>query len=123
MKLTALVAAALAAVVSSYTVLDPSNFDSKTQDGYWLVKYYSPTCPWSRRFAPTWEKVYKDLDDTLAASDIFFGEVDCKAHRSLCDTADIDGYPTVVYYAQGINKGEVPGGQSYETLVDFAQSI
>ncbi|KAJ2799780.1 hypothetical protein H4S07_005347 [Coemansia furcata] len=116
-------AIAFASAVSGYTLLDASNFASKTQEGYWLVKYYSPTCPWSRRFAPTWEKVYSDLQGVLATKDVFFGEVDCKANRALCDAADIDGYPTVVYYSAGVNKGEVPGGQSYESLVDFAQGI
>ncbi|KAJ2684816.1 hypothetical protein IWW39_004682 [Coemansia spiralis] len=122
MKLAAL-AIAFATAVSGYTLLDSSNFAAKTKDGNWLVKYYSPTCPWSRRFAPTWEKVYSDLQDSLASKDVFFGEVDCKVDRAICDAADIDGYPTVVYYSAGVNKGEVPGGQSYESLVEYAQSI
>ncbi|KAJ2321275.1 hypothetical protein IWW52_000844 [Coemansia sp. RSA 2704] len=115
--------AALAAAASGYTILDAENFSTAVMDGYWLVKYYSPTCPWSRRFAPTWEKVYQDLEDRLAANGVFFAEVDCKANRAVCDAANIDGYPTVVFYNQGANKGEVPGGQSYEALVAFAQSI
>ncbi|KAJ2893380.1 hypothetical protein IWW38_002878, partial [Coemansia aciculifera] len=84
-----------ASAVSGYTLLDASNFAAKTQDGSWLVKYYSPTCPWSRRFAPTWQRVYTDLQDVLAPKDVLFGEVDCKTDRALCDKADIDGYPTV----------------------------
>ncbi|KAJ2690589.1 Thioredoxin domain-containing protein 5, partial [Coemansia spiralis] len=111
--------AALAAAVSGYTVLDAQNFDASIQDDYWLVKYYSPTCPWSRRFAPTWEKVYTSLEDELAASGVKFGEVDCKASRAMCDAARIDGYPTVVFYNKGENKGEVPGGQSAESLTNF----
>ncbi|KAJ2325493.1 hypothetical protein GGH95_002736 [Coemansia sp. RSA 1836] len=116
-------AIAFASAVSGYTLLDASNFASKTQDGSWLVKYYSPSCPWSRRFAPTWQKVYTDLESSLASKDVLFGEVDCKVDRALCDAADIDGYPTVVHYSSGVNKGEVPGGQSYENFVDYAQAI
>ncbi|KAJ2851503.1 hypothetical protein IWW36_000987 [Coemansia brasiliensis] len=122
MKLTA-VLTALAAAASGYTILDAENFSTATMEGYWLVKYYSPTCPWSRRFAPTWEKVYKDLEDRLVENNVYFGEVDCKANRAVCDRAKIDGYPTVVFYNQGVNNGEVPGGQSYEALAEFAKSI
>ncbi|KAJ1853003.1 hypothetical protein GGH12_001376 [Coemansia sp. RSA 1822] len=114
---------ALATAASGYTILDAENFSTAIMDGYWLVKYYSPTCPWSRKFAPVWEKVYGDLEDKLAENDVFFAEVDCKANRAVCDAAIIDGYPTVVFYNQGVNKGEVPGGQSYEALRAFAQSI
>ncbi|KAJ1647737.1 hypothetical protein J3B02_001659 [Coemansia erecta] len=121
--ISAVVAAAVATVASAYTILDATNFDTETQAGKWLVKYYSPTCPWSKRFAPVWEKVYTDLQDQLAPKDVFFGEVDCKAFRALCDNADIDGYPTVVFYNEGVNKGEVPGGQTYEVLANFAQGL
>lgn len=112
-----------AALTTAYHILDPSNFDSSIADGHWFVKYYSATCPWSRRFAPTWERVYTDLEDTLASRDIFFGEVECKAHRPLCDAATIDGYPTVVYYRDGENMGEVPGGQSFESLSGYIQNV
>ncbi|KAJ1729383.1 hypothetical protein LPJ61_003549 [Coemansia biformis] len=122
MKL-AVLTGALAAVASGYTLLDANNLDASVKEGYWLVKYYSPTCPWSRRFAPTWEKVYTTLEDVLAEDGVHFGEIDCKANRAKCDEARIDGYPTVVFYNQGVNKGEVPGGQSYEALASFAQSI
>ncbi|KAJ1999346.1 hypothetical protein GGI04_004266 [Coemansia thaxteri] len=122
MKFAAL-ALALVSAVSGYTLLNASNFEAETKDGIWLVKYYSPSCPWSRRFAPTWQKVYTDLQDGLGPKDIFFGEVDCKENRAICDAADIDGYPTVVHYNQGVNKGEVPGGQSYENLANYAQAL
>ncbi|KAJ2721589.1 hypothetical protein GGI07_003880 [Coemansia sp. Benny D115] len=124
MKLLSIVlAAALASAVSAYTLLDATTFESETKTGQWLVKYYSPTCRWSKQFAPVWEKVYTDLQDQLSANDIYFAEVDCKANRAICDAADIDGYPTVVHYSQGVNKGEVPGGQSYEALANYAQSL
>ncbi|KAJ2780307.1 hypothetical protein H4R18_003543 [Coemansia javaensis] len=122
MKLVTLVAA-LASVASGYTVLDAQTFDSAIKEGYWLVKFYSSTCPWSRRFAPVWEKVYTDLEETLAASDIKLAEVECKANRAVCDRAAIDGYPTVNFYDNGVNKGEVPGGQSFQALTRFAMSI
>ncbi|KAI7827825.1 thioredoxin-like protein [Kickxella alabastrina] len=121
--LSTVMLAALASAVSAYTVLDATSFDSGIQTGKWLVKYYSPTCPWSKRFAPVWEQVYTDLQDQLAPNDVFFAEVDCKAFRAICDNADIDGYPTVVYYNEGVNKGEVPGGQDYEVLASFAQGL
>ncbi|KAJ1959542.1 hypothetical protein GGI12_004284 [Dipsacomyces acuminosporus] len=122
MKLATL-AVAFVSAASGYTILDRANFDAKTKDGIWLVKFYSPTCPWSRRFAPTWTKVSGDLQDRLATSDVYFGEVDCKANRALCDSANIDGYPTVVHFDHSVNKGEVPGGQSYESLANFAKSL
>ncbi|KAJ1937452.1 Thioredoxin domain-containing protein 5 [Linderina pennispora] len=122
MKFTT-VALSLLTAVSGYTILDSTTFASETKDGIWLVKYYSPTCPWSRRFAPTWKQVSGDLQDSLGMKDIYFGEVDCKANRALCDKADIDGYPTVVLYRNGVNEGEVPGGQSYESLSNFALKL
>ncbi|KAJ2161812.1 hypothetical protein GGF46_001120 [Coemansia sp. RSA 552] len=123
MKLPTVLAVGFASVASAYTVLDAENFDTATMEGYWLVKYYSPTCPWSRRFAPVWEKVYGGLEGSLASRDLYFAEVDCKANGPLCVKAGIDGYPTVVYYNQGVNMGEVPGGQAGENLERFAQSI
>ncbi|PIA15854.1 thioredoxin-like protein [Coemansia reversa NRRL 1564] len=113
----------LGSLVSGYTILDTENFDTHVQSGLWLIKYYSPTCPWSRRFAPVWERVYQSLEDDLVASDVHLGEVDCKANPALCVAASIDGYPTVVYYNQGVNQGEVPGGQSYENLANYAITL
>ncbi|KAJ2802927.1 hypothetical protein H4R20_003090 [Coemansia guatemalensis] len=119
----ATLALSLASLVSGYTILDAENFDTHIQNGLWMVKYYSPTCPWSRRFAPVWESIYRDLEDDLAVSNVHLGEVDCKANQALCVAASIDGYPTVVYYKQGVNQGEVPGGQSYANLVDYAIAL
>ncbi|KAJ2084125.1 hypothetical protein H4R24_000334 [Coemansia sp. RSA 988] len=122
MRLTTLVLG-LASLASGYTILDAENFDTHVQSGLWLVKYYSPTCPWSRRFAPVWESVYRHLEVDLLASNVRLGEVDCKANQMLCVNASIDGYPTVVFYKQGVNQGEVPGGQSYTNLADYAIAL
>ncbi|KAJ1718208.1 hypothetical protein LPJ53_006628, partial [Coemansia erecta] len=44
-------------------ILDATNFTQATEQGIWLVKLYSPTCPHCRAMAPDWTKMTDELAD------------------------------------------------------------
>ncbi|KIK54359.1 hypothetical protein GYMLUDRAFT_903378 [Collybiopsis luxurians FD-317 M1] len=47
-------------------------------------------------------------------------EVDCEAHKALCKTNGIEGFPTLHYFAEG-SKTEYSGSRKLERLREFAE--
>lgn len=82
--------------------LTPSNF-SLTSNGAWLVEFFSPSCPHCRNFAPTWDKVTKDLehlrDDKEAPYTL--ARVNCFEWMDLCFEQKVDFFPDAKQYFDG----------------------
>jgi len=47
-------------------------------------------------------------------------EVDCEAHKSLCKTQSIEGFPTLVFFNRGA-RSDYNGGRKLEQLTKFAE--
>ena len=51
-----------------------------------------------QKLAPTWDALAKSLEyDTT----VTVAKVDCTAHRTVCNTFDIKGYPTLLWIEDG----------------------
>ena len=67
--------------------------------------------------APAWEKLaedYKDSDLTLIA------EVDCTVEEELCETFEIQGFPTL-HYGDVNDVQDYTGGRDYDSLKAFTK--
>eukprot|EP01138_Halocafeteria_seosinensis_P016517 gb/GECG01016848.1/.p1 GENE.gb/GECG01016848.1/~~gb/GECG01016848.1/.p1 ORF type:complete len:476 (+),score=44.33 gb/GECG01016848.1/:1-1428(+) len=82
------------------STLETDNFDQHISTGRWIIKFYSPNCGHCRRMAPAFhEAAQKASEDSSNA--VYFGKVDCLAHRSLCERFNIKAYPTLVIFIDG----------------------
>ncbi|CAD5207160.1 unnamed protein product [Bursaphelenchus okinawaensis] len=100
------------------TVLDLNDKFLEVKDqGFWLVKLYAPWCAHCKKLAPVWEHVGHALADKN--SQITVGKVDCTRFQTVAHKLKVSGYPTIVFFRNGI---QIPyeGERSKEALVDFA---
>lgn len=83
----ALASAALPAQTASLKPpLTPENFKTTISKGVWFIEHFSPYCGHCRAFAPTWEKLVKQSEDSAGVQ---LAQVDCSvnggASLGLCD--------------------------------------
>ena len=100
--------------------LNKENFEEKTKTGVAFVKFYAPWCGHCKRLAPTWEKLADKFKGDVSVyfvfifiisltfvdnDDVLIGHVDCtagdNAHRALCDSNGVNGFPTLNIYKNG----------------------
>ncbi|KAJ3996888.1 protein disulfide isomerase [Lentinula boryana] len=98
----------------SVLILDGSNFQSAIEEGPAFVKFFAPWCGHCKKLAPTWKNLARTMQSKLTIA-----EVDCEAHKALCKENNIQGFPTLVYIADG-SRTEYSGGRKIEQLTDFA---
>eukprot|EP00735_Rhodelphis_limneticus_P006941 TRINITY_DN19415_c0_g1::TRINITY_DN19415_c0_g1_i1::g.7853::m.7853 TRINITY_DN19415_c0_g1::TRINITY_DN19415_c0_g1_i1::g.7853 ORF type:complete len:489 (-),score=119.19,sp/Q69SA9/PDI54_ORYSJ/40.12/2e-119,COPIIcoated_ERV/PF07970.7/6.1e-30,ERGIC_N/PF13850.1/3.4e-29,Thioredoxin/PF00085.15/1.5e-13,Thioredoxin_2/PF13098.1/0.031,Carn_acyltransf/PF00755.15/0.15,Carn_acyltransf/PF00755.15/8.5e+02 TRINITY_DN19415_c0_g1_i1:803-2116(-) len=77
------------------------SFGSKTQ--LFLVNYYAPWCPWSKRLHPEWEHAAGILREKYTEAEVRLGKVDCtvRANKPLCMEQHIQAFPSVRIYRHG----------------------
>ena len=108
-----LVMGALAAD-SKVVVLTKDNFDEKTKEGLWLIKFFAPWCGHCKRLAPTWIELAGKAEGSFNV-----GEVDCTAHKDLCQKFGVRGYPTIKFIANGGNAEDVRVPRTVEAYMDY----
>ena len=117
--LAACLVGAFAEEASKVEVLTAENFDEKTKEGLWLVKFFAPWCGHCKRLAPTWEQFAADSKDAAYT----VAEVDCTVQRELCQKYSVTGYPTILYVAAGAKPSEFNGPRTKEALQKWAASF
>jgi len=102
--------------------LDKDNFEEKTKTGVAFVKFYAPWCGHCKRLAPTWEKLAEKFADN---DNVLIGHVDCtagdNAHRALCDSNGVNGFPTLNIYKNGEKVDEYNGKRDLVDLYEFVE--
>jgi protein disulfide-isomerase A6 len=118
MKFTLLsLALALCAAQAEVLSLTSENFDSATAGKNIFVKFFAPWCGHCKAMAPAWEKLaadYEGSDITLIA------EVDCEEEEELCETFEIQGFPTI-HYGDVNEIQDYTGGRDSDSLAKFAK--
>lgn len=98
--------------------LGADNFQHGTEKGVTLVKFFAPWCGHCKRMAPTWD----DLAGKFIGNNMVkIAKVDCTVsdNKELCSEQEVNGFPTIYIYKDGIKQSEYLGSRSLEDLYDF----
>jgi len=100
--------------------LTDENFKKEVLDSEegWLVEFYDPTCTYCVSMADAWAEAA-----TLMKGKINFGAMDASKHATP-DEFQVDGYPTIKYFAPGVKDGsplEFDAGESAEDIVGWVE--
>ncbi|KAF7433548.1 hypothetical protein PC9H_005506 [Pleurotus ostreatus] len=107
-----------AALPIKAALLTPDNFNDTVAKGVWLIEHFSPYCHHCRDFAPTWERLAKDVESNPNPG-IHLAQVDCAAYGDLCDEHNVKGYPQMNIYQDGEYKEYYKGVRDYDLLTAY----
>jgi len=114
--LAACIFGALAEEASNVVVLKADNFDAKTKEGLWLIKFFAPWCGHCKRLAPTWIELAGKTEGKFNV-----GEVDCTAEKDLCSRFGVRGYPTIKFIANGGAAEDVRVPRTVEAYTEYIE--
>lgn len=98
--------------------LTADTFADGIESGIALVKFYAPWCGHCKRLAPTWQ----DLGKKFAGSEeVKIVKIDCtlEVNKDLCNTEEVEGFPSVFLYKNGKKISEYNGSRTLEDLYEF----
>jgi protein disulfide-isomerase len=81
----------------------------------WFVKFYAPWCHHCQALAPTWQNLARQMQGKLNV-----GEVNCDVEKKLCKDANVQGYPTMLFFRGG-ERIEYEGMRGLGDLLDYAE--
>lgn len=102
--------------------LTAGNFTSATENGMWLVEFYSPYCPHCRRIAPTLRDLAESSRHLEDSSNFHIARVNCIAQGDLCTRQNIVGYPSLELFRDGVWFESYDGDRSYDDLDAYVQA-
>ncbi|XP_054266646.1 thioredoxin domain-containing protein 5 homolog [Macrosteles quadrilineatus] len=104
----------------SVVALTEGNFYSSIENGVTFVKFFAPWCGHCKRLAPTWEELAKTLS---SEGKVKIAHVDCtlEENKDLCNDQEVEGYPTLFLYKNGVKVSEYNGSRVLEDLIEFVK--
>lgn len=112
--LAACLMGAFAEEASKVEVLTEENFEAKTKEGLWLVKFYAPWCGHCKRLAPTWASLAEKAEGKFHVA-----EVDCTVQKALMNKFGIRGFPTIKFIANGGKAEDVRVPRTVEAYMEY----
>lgn len=104
--------------------LNDANF-TMTQQGAWLVEYFSPACPHCQRFAPVWAKL-EEAKDVLRKdpnAPFTMARVNCMVSMDLCEREQVTKFPQISLYYDGKQvERDLAGSRTYEALSTYVDN-
>ncbi|CAG0886167.1 unnamed protein product [Darwinula stevensoni] len=99
-------------------ILTQETFAQVVKDGVTLIKFFAPWCGHCKRLAPTWEELGKKF---IGKEGIRIAKVDCTASdsKSLCDSFEVDGFPTILLFRNGEKISEYEGNRDLSDLTSY----
>ncbi|VEN62587.1 unnamed protein product [Callosobruchus maculatus] len=98
--------------------LTADTFKLGVGSGLSFVKFFAPWCGHCKRLSPIWDNLAEKFGKT---NDVHISKVDCTltANKQLCNDENIEGFPTLILYRDGIRISEYSGTRTLEDLSDF----
>ncbi|ESN95836.1 hypothetical protein HELRODRAFT_102482 [Helobdella robusta] len=86
----------------SVTILEAATFQSlvaqRSLEQTWIVDFYAPWCGPCQQLEPEWRRLAKMFD---GVKNVHVGQVDCQEHKELCQSLNVNSYPSIRLYPQG----------------------
>lgn len=98
--------------------LSQGNFENVVGSGVTFVKFFAPWCGHCKRLAPTWEDLSRKFAGTPGVK---IAKVDCTIYEELCNTNEVQGYPTLVLFKNGRRVTEFNGARDLDMLHEFVE--
>jgi len=104
--------------------LNASNFYSLTQIGTeeasqkWFIKFYAPWCGHCKKLAPIWDDLDRKILSDHGFKGIKIAKVDVTQNRELGKRFEIEGFPTLLFFADG-KMYDYMGGRTLPQLEEF----
>ncbi|TFK35040.1 protein disulfide isomerase [Crucibulum laeve] len=96
-------------------VVTGKTFPTIIAQGPTFVKFYAPWCGHCKKLAPIWNQLARHMQNKVTIA-----EVNCDDHSDLCKAEGVQGYPTLIYFGNGV-KSEYNGGRKIDQLKSFAE--
>lgn len=105
---------------TTHTVLSLTgeSFKHGIENGISFVKFFAPWCGHCKNLAPIW----KDLGKKFLTNDnVKIAKVDCTldVSKELCNEQEVDGFPTLYLYRDGLKVSEYNGARNLDDLTEF----
>lgn len=97
-----------------------TTFSKFTERGHHFVKFFAPWCGHCKKLAPTWEQLAKELE---ADTTVTIGRVDCTVHSKLCQSHNVRGYPTLLWFSNGNMINQYDGPRELESLKQYVTKM
>ncbi|PKY43819.1 thioredoxin-like protein [Rhizophagus irregularis] len=107
---------------SEVVTLGATDFKETIKKGTWFVKFFAPWCPHCQSIAPIWTKVAVENGDYLESKNFHIAEVDCTLNGDLCDANNIERYPTMHLYNEGVKVDSYSDKRNFDSLTAYAKS-
>ncbi|PWN49566.1 thioredoxin-like protein [Violaceomyces palustris] len=99
--------------------LTESNF-TLTQQGSWLIEFFSPSCAHCKQFGPTWSELNVNKDNLRSwypQAPFTLAQVDCMAQKDVCIKEGVQFFPRLTLYVDGVQAvSEYSGERTYEEV-------
>jgi len=97
--------------------LSADNFH-KTEEGFWLIKFYAPWCSHCKKMAPVYERLAAHYHRASNAG-VSVGKVDGTEESALQTRFNVQGYPTIVLLHNGRKVADFSGKRTFDSIQAF----
>ncbi|KAF8239442.1 protein disulfide isomerase [Tricholoma matsutake] len=108
---------AIANPVGQVLELSSESFAAIRSKGPMFVKFFAPWCGHCKKLAPAWKELARHMQNKLTIA-----EVNCDELGTLCNSHNIQGYPTLLYFPAEGQSIEYNGGRKLDQLKFFAEN-
>lgn len=101
--------------------LTGESFKHGIENGISFVKFFAPWCGHCKRLAPIWKDLGKKF---LTNKDVNIIKVDCTldVSRRLCIDQEVDGFPSLYLYRDGLKISEYNGARNLDDLYEYVMN-
>ncbi|KAF9921651.1 Protein O-glucosyltransferase 2 [Linnemannia zychae] len=100
---------------SNVKVLTSKNFKDTINQPFVLVEFYTPWCGHCKNLEPEYEAAAKLLENHEV---IQLAKIDCEAERDICQSYEVNAYPTLKIFREGVAK-EYKGTRKSDDIVSY----
>lgn len=104
-------------------VIKVERFDNMDGNQPTLVFFTAEWCGHCQRSKPVFEEIIKNYNNKHGLKVV---EIDADKNKDMAKKFDISGYPTIIFFTEGLNKPDdavhYEGDRTYDSIADFINS-